>query len=92
MFLVKGNGAGLTEKIPIDLYRGEKRETVYKMKWEVLSSHLGRHSFISVAASRGLPIHIIAEIAGQNPKTTMRHYAGIVDKEKFKRIINDMKF
>jgi site-specific recombinase XerD len=84
--------AGLTEKIPIDIYRGEKRETEYKEKWEILTSHMGRRTFISVAAAKGIPMHMVAEIAGQNPKTTMRHYAGIIDKEKFKRIVNDMKF
>jgi site-specific recombinase XerD len=87
-----GKAAGLTEKVAIDLYRGDKLETTYKEKWEILSTHLGRHTFISVAASRGIPMHIVAEIAGQNPKTTMRYYAGIVDKEKFVGVLNKMKF
>lgn len=81
-----GEKAGLNNKVAIDIYRGEKRETKYYKQYELLSTHYGRRSFVSLAASRGIPIHIIASITGQNPKTTMRHYAGVIDKEKFVRL------
>lgn len=87
-----GRDADITEQIPIDIYRGNKRETVYKDKCDIISTHLGRHTFISVAANRGLPIHLVAEIAGQNPKTTMRHYAAVFDREKFMKVMEGMKF
>ncbi len=87
-----GKKVGLTGKLPIDIFKGDKRETIYKEKWELLTTHLGRRTFISIAATKGIPINIVAAIAGQNPKTTMKHYAGVVDRERFVRIVNDMKF
>lgn len=89
---VIGKKVGLTGKLPIDIFRGDKRETLYKEKWELLTTHLGRRTFISIAATKGIPINIVAAIAGQNPKTTMKHYAGVVDKERFERIVDGMRF
>ena len=87
-----GKKAGLIGKLPVDIFRGNKRETTYQEKWQLLTTHLGRRTFISIAATKGIPINIVAAIAGQNPKTTMKHYAGVVDRERFVRIMNDMKF
>ena len=87
-----GKKAELTGKLPVDIYRGNQRETKYQEKWQLLTTHLGRRTFISIAATKGIPINIVAAIAGQNPKTTMKHYAGVVDRERFVRIVNDMKF
>lgn len=87
-----GRDAGLTEKVPIDIYRGNDRQTIYKEKCDTMTTHLGRHTFISVAASRGLPMHLVANIAGQNPRTTMRYYAAALDREKFLKVMKGMSF
>jgi hypothetical protein len=47
---------------------------------------------VSLAASRGIPIHIIASITGQNAKTTIRHYAGVIDKQKFTLMRDEMGY
>jgi len=82
-----GKMVGLTDRLPIDIFRGDKRETLYKEKWELLTTHFGRQTFIIIAATKGIPINIVAAIAGQNPKTTTKHYAAMVDKERFEMVV-----
>jgi hypothetical protein len=87
-----GRKAGLTSKVIVDSYKCGKRETKEKEKWRLLSTHIGRKTFVSVAASKSIPIHIVASIAGHSVKTCMKFYAGVADKEKFVRVVNEMKF
>jgi hypothetical protein len=51
-----------------------------------------KKTFISVAASKSIPIHIVASIAGHSVNTHMKFYAGVAQKEKFVRVIEQMKF
>jgi len=87
-----GEKAGLHNKVAVDVFRGAKRETKYYQQWELLTTHYGRRSFVSLAASRGLPMHIIASITGQNVKTTLKHYSGVIDRDRFTKLIGGMKF
>ena len=84
--------AGINAKVPVDKFKGGKRETVYHEKWKLLSTHIGRKTFISVAASKGIPIHIVAAIAGHNVKTCMKFYAGVADKDCFVQVVSEMGF
>ncbi|MFN8323955.1 MAG: site-specific integrase [Chitinophagales bacterium] len=84
--------AGINSKVPVDTYKGGKRETVYHEKWKLLSTHIGRKTFISVAAAKGIPIHIVAAIAGHNVKTCMKFYAGVADKDCFVQVVSEMGF
>ena len=87
-----GKKAGINGKMAVDKFKLGKRETTHHEKWELLSTHIGRKTFISVAASKGIPVHIVADIAGHSVKTCMKFYAGVADKERFVRVVNDMKF
>jgi len=87
-----GEKAGLHNKVAVDVFRGAKRETKYYQQWELLTTHYGRRSFVSLAASRGIPMHIIASITGQNVKTTLKHYSGVIDRDRFTKLIGGMKF
>lgn len=83
---------GITAKVPVDTYRRGELETKEFEKWQILGTHFGRKTFITAAASKGIPINIVASIAGQNPKTTMKHYMGVLDKAKFEEVMKKMKF
>ena len=87
-----GKKAGLNKEVPVDVYKRGKRETKYYQKWERLCTHTGRKSFVSMAVTKGIPINITAAIAGQNVKTTLKHYLGILDKEKYEELMSKMKF
>jgi intergrase/recombinase len=68
------------------------RETKYVEKCEILTTHIGRKTFVTIAATKGIPINVVASITGQNPATTMKHYMGIVGLEKFKELTSKIKF
>lgn len=87
-----GKKVGINQKVAVDTYRGGKRVTEYKEKYLELSCHIGRKTFISVAAAKGIPIHIVAAIAGHNVKTCMKFYAGVADRDSFVQVVNEMKF
>jgi integrase len=87
-----GRRAGLNSKVAVDEFKGDKCITKYVEKWLLLSTHIGRKTFISVAASKSIPIHLVASIAGHSVKTCMKFYAGVADKDKFVRVVNEMRF
>lgn len=87
-----GRRAGLNTKVAVDEFKGDKCITKYVEKWQLLSTHIGRKTFISVAASKSIPIHIVASIAGHSVKTCMKFYAGVADRDKFVRVAEQMKF
>ncbi len=84
--------AGIKSLCPEDTHRNGKRETKYYEKWEMICSHTARKTFISLAATKGIPINVVADIVGQNPKTTMKHYMGVLDKDKFDILLKQMQF
>ena len=84
--------AGINSKVSVDVYKGDKRETSYYEKWQLISTHIGRKTFISVAASKSIPVHIVASIAGHSVKTCMKYYAGVADKDRFVRVVEEMCF
>ena len=73
-------------------YKGGVCKTTYSEKWRVLTTHVARRSFVTVAATRGIPINVVSSITGQNPATTMKHYMGVIGETKFKEMMEKMKF
>jgi site-specific recombinase XerD len=84
--------AGLQSMEAVDEFKKDICTTKYVEKWRLLSTHIGRKTFISVAAAKGIPIHIVASIAGHSVKTCMKFYAGVADQDKFVRVMKEMKF
>ncbi len=89
---IVGEKAGLNTLQKVEVFRGAKRETKYLEKWRLLTTHIGRRTFVTISATKGIPINVVASITGQNPATTMRHYMGVVNAEKFKEITSKFQF
>ena len=87
-----GKKAGLIAMQKVELFRGTAKETRYVEKWRVLTTHIGRRTFVTISATKGLPINVVASITGQTPAITMKHYMGVVNAEKFKELIAKVKF
>ena len=87
-----GKLAGITSKQEITIYRGNQRETKIYEKHEILATHMGRRTFVTIAATRGMPINVVASITGQNPKTTLKHYMGVIDSSKFDEVRKKLQF
>lgn len=66
--------AGIDEEIKETVYRGDKKEVNYIKKYDMVSSHTARRTFITLAAESGMPDHIIMKITGiRDPKTLQKY-------------------
>lgn len=89
-----GKACGLTAPITITQYKGTKRyDTTYE-KWELLSTHCGRRTFVCNALMLGIPANIVMQWTGHSDYATMRPYIAIADSARrsamtaFDRTIN----
>lgn len=73
---------GITEPVTLVYYRGSSRITETKPKWAVISSHIGRKTFICTALSQGISPSIIMKWTGHSNYEAMRPYIDIVDEAK----------
>lgn len=53
---------------------GNKRETIEKFRWELLATHVGRRTFATRAAERGVPLHIIMLYTGHRNLSSLQKY------------------
>lgn len=66
--------AGVTEQVKKTNYKGDFKEVLYFDKCDVISSHTARRTFITLAAERGMPDHVIMKITGiKDPKTLLKY-------------------
>ncbi|MCH5346337.1 MAG: integrase catalytic domain-containing protein [Muribaculaceae bacterium] len=72
----------LDTPITITLYKGTERiDRTYK-KYELLSTHCGRRTFISNAIMLGVPPNIVMKWTGHSDYKTMEPYLAIADKAR----------
>jgi integrase len=62
-----------------------RHEKVYK-KWELLTSHCGRRTFVVNALSLGIPAEVIIKWTGHSDYKSMKPYISIVDTLKRKEM------
>jgi integrase len=77
-----GKLAEFNEEIPSVNFSGNKRiESTFK-KWERLTSHVGRQTFITNAIFLGMPGEVVKDLTGQSSDEMLRIYYKILDKQK----------
>lgn len=77
-----GKLAGMTSQVKRVYYVGsERKEQVYE-KWQVLSSHCARRTFVVNALYLGIPAEVVMKWTGHSDYKTMRPYVAIVDELK----------
>lgn len=74
-----GQICGLDAPITITRYKGARRyDTTYK-KWELLTTHCGRRTFVCNALMLGIPADIVMQWTGHSDYKAMRPYVAIAD-------------
>jgi len=68
--------AGITQEIYIERWQGNKKIRIPGQKWEYISSHSGKRSFITILGGMGVPVKVISDFTGTSIKTIERHYLG----------------
>ena len=53
---------------------GNKRITIEKQRWELLSTHVGRRTFATRAAEKNVALHIIMKYTGHKNLSTLQKY------------------
>lgn len=78
---------GFNEPIHETYYIGAKRIDTVTPKYELLSTHAGRRTFICYALSIGIPIQIVMKWTGHSDYKSMKPYIDVVNELK----ANEMK-
>lgn len=77
-----GRLAGLDCLIRKTHMSGNRREERTYHKWELLTTHVGRRTFISNAIMMGIPPEIVMKWTGHSDYKAMKPYIAIADKAK----------
>lgn len=86
--------AGLTTPVERNTYRGGHRNTETKAKYEVISSHTGRRTFVTLALESGLPWEIVMKATGHKDFKSFRRYIHATEERQvneFARVWADQK-
>jgi hypothetical protein len=73
--------AGIDDEIFIERWAGSKKIRIPGKKYEFLSTHTGKKTFITVLANKGVPLLTISQITQTSVKTIERHYLGLIEDE-----------
>lgn len=78
--------AGIDKLINIVKLYKNKVELVSKPKYDVVSSHCGRRTFVVTALRAGIPVEVIMKWTGHSSFESMKPYIAIVDELKAKEM------
>lgn len=81
-----GKMASIDSEVVINRFKGAKRLEEVKMKWEVLTSHCARKTFITNSINLGMNSEVVMKIANIKSHHVFQRYYDIVDSEKQKEM------
>lgn len=76
--------AGIDQDIYIDRWAGNKRIRIPGKKYEFISTHNGRKSFITIALQHMLP-KLVMDLTGIRSFKTLKHYEGESDVQEIEK-------
>lgn len=77
-----GKACEINEPIKVTTYKGSTRtDTVYQ-KWELLSTHAGRRTFVCNALTLGISPNIVMKWTGHSDYKAMKPYIEIADRAR----------
>ena len=76
--------AGIDQPITTVYYKGSERIEEVHPKYELISTHTGRRTFICNALTMGIPAATVMEWTGHSDYKAMKPYIKIADEEKAK--------
>ena len=77
-----GKLVGLDEPIRTTYYKGNDRIDKVYYKYELLSSHMGRRTFISNAITMGIAPQTVMKWSGHSDYKAMKPYIDVADKDR----------
>lgn len=83
-----GHMAEINEPVCIVRYLGAKRNEIRGPKWNFLTSHIARRTFVTLALEAGVRPEVIMSITGHRSFKTMKKYIAITDHSKTEAMEN----
>lgn len=77
-----GELSGINEPVRETYYVGNKRVDETKPKYELISTHIGRRTFICTALSLGIPVQVVMKWTGHADYKAMKPYIDVADTIK----------
>ena len=79
---VIGEICGFNEPVHITYFKGSERVDEIYAKWELMTSHVGRKTFICNSLMLGIPPQIVMKWTGHSDYAAMKPYIAIADSAK----------
>jgi integrase len=73
---------GIDEDIEIVRYRGANREAIVYPKFELISVHTGRKTFVTLSLERGMSAEEVMTITGHSDYKSFKRYVKITEERK----------
>jgi integrase len=83
--------AEIDEPTRIVKYKGAERIEIVKPKYELVSTHTARRTFITLSLEKGMKPEIVMEITGHKEYKTMKKYIIITSRVKHNEMMNVWK-
>ncbi|MBX3045234.1 MAG: site-specific integrase [Candidatus Kapabacteria bacterium] len=78
--------AGMTDNIQLTYNIGSERIDEIKPKYELISSHTGRRTFITLSLRRGLLEDVIMQVSGHTNKKSFQRYVRIAKSDAINEV------
>lgn len=76
--------AEINETMEIVRFRGKERVTTVLEKWQLISTHTGRKTFVTLSLSRGMSAQDVMGITGHKSYASFKRYVDITEDQKVK--------
>jgi len=84
-----GKLVGLDAPVRIVRYRGSEKVEERGPKWEFLSSHVARRTFVTLSLERGMRAEVLMSFTGHKSHKTMKRYIALTEtvrKEEMEKV------
>lgn len=75
-----GQAAGITAPLEVVRYRGGERLATTVPKWQKLSCHTGRRTFVTLSLERGMRPELVMKITGHRDWKSFKRYVNITEQ------------
>lgn len=80
--------AEINEPVEIVRFRGKERVEKVFEKWELISTHTGRKTFVTLSLARGMSAEDVMSITGHKSYASFKRYVNITEEQKVKVMID----
>ncbi len=77
-----GQMCGIDDEITVTYYQGNTRHDETCLKYELLTTHAGRRTFICNALAMGIPAEVVMKWTGHSDYKAMKPYIDVADRIK----------